>query len=131
MEIIKSIREVFDVKYGAGGSCTANGYEIVTDQQTILILIDNEQSCCEEWGYLTSEDNLNDFIGAELLKVTEVDKELKVYNFPDQHDQCITLFINLETSKGTLQFVVYNAHNGYYGHPVTIKSNQLNINTEL
>lgn len=39
--------------------------------------------------------------------------------------ECV--FIDFETSKGKLQFVLYNDHNGYYGHYVTIKSNQLNI----
>lgn len=33
-------------------------------------------------------------------------------------------FINFETGKGVLQFVVYNMHNGYYGHDVSISINR-------
>lgn len=32
------------------------------------------------------------------------------------------MFINIETTKGFLQFVVYNEHNGYYGHSVLLVS---------
>ena len=41
------------------------------------------------------------------------------------------MFINIETSKGTLQFAVYNCHNGYYGHAVKVISEQLNVETYL
>jgi hypothetical protein len=32
------------------------------------------------------------------------------------------MFINVETTKGLLQFVAYNEHNGYYGHEVKLVS---------
>lgn len=32
------------------------------------------------------------------------------------------MFINVETTKGLLQFVAYNEHNGYYGHDVLLVS---------
>jgi hypothetical protein len=129
MEIIKSVREVFDYPYNLNTHRTGDGYEIVTDKQTIHILIDNEQSCCEQWGYLTSEDDLNSFIGAELFGITKTDTELKTYDLPEE--ECAVIFVNLETSQGTLQFTVYNIHNGYYGHTVVVRSEQLNIEDRL
>lgn len=41
------------------------------------------------------------------------------------------VFINLETNKGTLQFVLYNSHNGYYGHCSSITSTQLTLEKTL
>lgn len=43
------------------------------------------------------------------------------------------MFINVETTKGLLQFVAYNEHNGYYGHEVKLVSkynDKTIINTE-
>ena len=41
------------------------------------------------------------------------------------------MFVNLETSEGLLQFVAYNAHNGYYGHEAVLVSKQLNHEERL
>jgi tRNA(Ile2) C34 agmatinyltransferase TiaS len=35
------------------------------------------------------------------------------------------MFVNIETNEGTLQFVAYNEHNGYYGHIAKVQSMQL------
>ncbi len=35
------------------------------------------------------------------------------------------MFVNLETNKGTLQFVAYNEHNGHYGHEAKVTCKQL------
>lgn len=32
------------------------------------------------------------------------------------------MFINVETTRGLLQFAAYNEHNGYYGHDVLLVS---------
>lgn len=39
-----------------------DGYAIITNKQTIKLLISNSQSCCEEWGYFMSDDDLEYFI---------------------------------------------------------------------
>jgi hypothetical protein len=101
------------------------GYRVVTNKREILFGIESEQLCCEQWGYLVSEDDINSFIGTELLDVTVTEdskdritiglKELVVDAYADVN----TMFVNFETSEGTLQFAVYNAHNGYYGHYVS------------
>jgi hypothetical protein len=98
------------------------GVTITTDKQQIRFGISNGQACCENWGYISSEDSFEDFIGAEVLGVNTVDsgyfvaEKLKA-DWVSVED-CV--FINVETSKGTLQFTVYNEHNGYYSHEVVI-----------
>jgi hypothetical protein len=108
------------------------GYEILTEKGQIYILINNSQSCCENWGYFAGNDDLESFIGAELLSVNRVDNCLNVSRLPGYGlDEGIAIFINLETDRGTLQFTVYNSHNGYYSHGVIIKSQELNIKEYL
>lgn len=111
-----------------------DGYCIVTDKQIIKIGISNTQCCCEQWGYLTTNDNVNDFIGAELISIEKVDTVLNnkiISELDDWGEEVNTMFINFNTSAGTLQFVVYNSHNGYYGHDAVLISKQLNIVTNL
>ena len=132
MEKILNIREVenFTLPDDYRGY---DGYVIKTNVQEIIIGIDNYQSCCEDWGHLTSEDNFDDFIGAELLSVEVVDGEYKSEKITLSDyfsvDECI--FVNVQTTEGTLQFVLYNSHNGYYGHKVVISSNQIKYDSYL
>jgi hypothetical protein len=109
------------------------GYQIITDQQTIKIGISEEQCCCESWGYLITNDNIDDFIGSELLNIVRVDTALN--NKKIEELECLdeggAMFINFETTKGLFQIVVYNAHNGYYGHGAVLISKQLNHETCL
>lgn len=103
-----------------------DGYEISTEDKKIFVLIGNSQSCCEDWGYFSSEDNLTDFIGADLLEVNLTDternhkklKEVLEYGLDDGGIQ----FVDFVTTKGVFQLAVYNAHNGYYGHDILIAS---------
>jgi len=125
-EIIKAIREVSnyepeDCKWSAYGGY--DGFAIETDKQTIYLLIENGQSCCENWGYLLSHDDFDEFIGAQLLGLREIGAG-EINGVPDG---AATVFVNVETNEGTLQFVAYNDHNGYYGHEVRIVSEQLNM----
>ena len=112
-----------------------DGYKITTDKQEILVLIDNFQSCCEQWGYMSSEDSHNQFINSNLLNINLVDIALNNKKFDDEIgyglDEGEVQFVNFETDKGTFQLAVYNAHNGYYGHSILIKSNQINLESSL
>ena len=78
---------------------------------------------------------MNEFIGAELLDIKVVDTALNVESvkkeLPYGHDGGDTMFVNLETDKGTLQLAVYNDHNGYYGHSAILKSKQVTYETGL
>lgn len=109
------------------------GYTITTNEQVIYLGIQEGQQCCEDSGYLMSEDDTSHYIGAELLNIQITDTarnkdSLSNYNFEWGGD---TLFVDIETSKGVLQFVAYNEHNGYYGHSAIVVSNQLNHETVI
>jgi hypothetical protein len=131
MEKILSIEEI-------NKECDIIGYLITTTEQEITITIDDDQQCCEEYGHLSSEDDFTDFIGAELRGIHQVNKnleklEVKFKDLEEEVNEDLenSVFINLDTSAGTLQFVLYNSHNGYYGHDVVVKSNQLKIEKEI
>lgn len=95
-------------------------------EELLVIQISDEPDCCEVWGAMLSEDNLSRFIGSDLLEVYFTDTSLNTeylqtiakYKYPDDYHN--VQFINVKTSKGTFQFTVYNCHNGYYGHDVTV-----------
>lgn len=104
------------------------GYEVTTNKSHFLILIDNEQSCCEDWGYISSEDNLQEFVQSELLDIVLTDTALDSFStsiiemikYPDEGG---IQFVTFKTSKGDFQLAVYNAHNGYYGHGIIVAEN--------
>jgi len=125
MEIIKNIEEITEKTLEGGWDCY-DGYKITTDKQEILLLISNGQNCCENWGYFMSNDNINDFIGAELLEVKLVNDCLDVKKLQDMYmEETSCMFVNFETNRGTLQFTAYNSHNGYYSHTAKVISTQL------
>ena len=104
---------------GYGYNEKYEGYAITLDDgSAVQMLIHSEQQCCEKYGYLMSNDNLSEFIGADLLDVKTVDTPAKAGGYltydADNNGLC-TVFVNIETSRGTLQFTAYNEHNGYYG----------------
>ena len=100
-----------------------DGYRISTSLQDIEIGISNFASCCEVWGYMTSEDDFARFIGARLMDVRVVNKSLSVLSV-DMYEGA-AMFINIHTDRGMLQFAVYNQHNGYYGHDAFVRSLQI------
>jgi len=132
MEKIKSIKEAEFTAKAASGSYEVDysGFIVTTDKQEIKVGIENEQLCCEAWGYIISEDNLEDFVGAVLAEVYLTDTALKTYeDLPEEGDlfhlsDC--MFVNFVTSAGLLQFVAYNEHNGYYGHDAVVVSEKIN-----
>lgn len=103
------------------GGSSYDGYRIKTDKHEFNILIDNGQCCCESWGYFYLNDDEQEFVGSELLEVNLTDKALNKQKVEesDYYDDCGGIqFVDFVTDKGVLQFAVYNAHNGYYGHPI-------------
>jgi len=88
-----------------------------------------------------SEDDISTFVGAALLDISVVDEDRlsksilsklkQETSFQGDYDETATIFINLETDRGTLQFVAYNEHNGYYGHDVRITSKQFSTTVTL
>ena len=108
-----------------------DGYEITTNKQIIQFGIDNCQRCCESWGYFSSEDNLNEFIGAELLDIQLTDTALNTKKLEGLSSEDNLMFVTFETNKGFFQLTAYNGHNGYYGHDAVIISQQLTEQNNL
>lgn len=103
------------------GGSSYDGYRIKTDKHEFNILIDNGQCCCESWGYFYLNDDEQEFVGSELLEVNLTDKALNKQKVEesDYYEDCGGIqLVDFVTDKGVLQFAVYNAHNGYYGHPI-------------
>ena len=101
-----------------------DGYKITCmDGHSYHLGIENRQDCCERFGYLSSEDDLDEFLGATILDATRTDTSLCTKKLKDNElstDDC--LFITFKTDRGDFQLVVYNQHNGYYGHNVAFVS---------
>jgi hypothetical protein len=149
MEKIISIEEVYGLRLGNtgrdsekarlgmvqmmnavfGGYGEYDGYKIKTSEHEYLILIDNGQCCCEDWGYFSSDDDLERFIGKNLLSVECTDTALNTQKVektaPYGFDCGGIQFVDFKMSDGSvLQFAVYNEHNGYYGHPIIIAKDE-------
>lgn len=117
---IKEIKEVFDID-------GMDGYKVTTDSKEILVLIDSYQSCCESWGYFSSDDDFEKFIDSQLISLELTDKALNNIKVEksNYYEDCGGIqFVNFYTSNGVLQLAVYNAHNGYYGHGILVKINE-------
>lgn len=102
------------------------GYQIITDKQTIKLGISDSQICCERSGYFMSKDDFSEFIGANLidLAITDTCLNTKKLEQKELYEPDL-MFVNLNTDKGLLQFVAYNSHNGSYGHSAVVVSKQL------
>lgn len=117
-----------------------SGFAIETNRQTIWLLMDDESSCCESWGYFITEDDPDKFIGEFIsgITITDTNRSSKSFNkdgdYKDEGihlDEGDVMFVDIETSAGVFQFVAYNAHNGYYGHQARIVSDFIVHTTTL
>lgn len=105
------------------------GVDITLDNgRHVKFGISDEQHCCERWDYLHPADDYSEYIGAEYLGLREIDTWPEFVC--DQHeDESGFQAIEVMTSKGPLQFVVYNDHNGYYSHDViTVEGDKVEVN---
>ena len=117
-----------------------DGYSIILRKKEeikkVEILIDNYQDCCEDWGFISSEDNFDNFIGSDVIEIytTGIEGETSIKDFINAkrlEDENAIMFLTFKTSNGTLQFAVYNDHNGYYGHQAIIRINDEIIESEI
>lgn len=79
---------------------------------TRIQIYDDGQSCCEA-RYITTEDNLDYFIGANLVKIEERKAApIEESEYGDVHE---IVFVDITTTHGVVQLCSHNEHNGYYG----------------
>lgn len=100
-----------------------DGVKIDFDNDKSLVFgISNDQDCCEEWVYSqVDNEDVTNYIGAKIRSIEIVDHYVSTQL--EEIGVCETdcYFLNVMTTKGELNFAVYNIHNGYYGHRVTMK----------
>ena len=123
MSKILNIEFVYNINFNNDRYPSYDGFRIETEDEEMYFVIDNSQQCCENWGtYLYTPEDLKDYIGADYLgydekSCEEVENALK--------NECVNsdeiCFLNILTSKGTIDFAVYNSHNGYYSHAIVLK----------
>lgn len=68
-----------------------------------------------------TNDSPIDFLGAEIYGVSITNACLVTEKAPDIYEGSV-MYVNIETSEGTLQFTAYNEHNGYYSHTALVES---------
>jgi hypothetical protein len=85
-----------------------------------LKISDDGQSCCER-RYMTTDDNLQDYVGATFLGI-----ELKeAPDIEDEYGEHEVLFLEIKTSKGCFTMATHNEHNGYYsGFSIRMTENE-------
>jgi len=82
----------------------------VFDDETKIKIFDDRQSCCET-RYMTTDDDLDYFVGTELTGI-----EIKeAPNEPDERGEHEVQFLEVLTNKGSFKMANHNEHNGYYG----------------
>jgi len=117
---ILSVTPITDYDHHIVGK--TEGYRVIVDTGDIAqyrLLIGRQDKCCEITGYMTTEDNLDYYIGATLYQLEVL--EWREGDVVGEHTAGGSIFLDLRTSKGVLQLAVYNEHNGYYSHPITVE----------
>jgi len=114
--IIESINGDFEENVGYRNM---RGLKIETSNGVIKLMIDDDASCCENWDalFLETPDDVQKFIGAKILEI----KTIEIDNDEDSSaeyglDEGGETQLKISTTKGVLQYAVYNSHNGYYSH---------------
>jgi hypothetical protein len=109
-----------------------DGYVIECENDIVKIGIDNNQSCCENWGYMSSNDeDLDYYVGADLLSVRVVDENLLKTKILEEGDIFSEgggiMFVDVDTTRGVFQIAMYNDHDGYYGHDAVVITKESTI----
>lgn len=105
------------------------GIYIQTNKATLKFEISSSRQCCEHFGYFSYSEfdkPYEHFIGAEIYQIfisNDKNENQKVFDITEgiehsMYDIDAAVFINVMTSKGKMQIIIYNEHNGYYGHEI-------------
>ena len=105
----------------------------------IKFIMDNTEQCCEEFGFIETHENIEEFKNQEIKYVSLVDEEGEEFILIGEKMEGNTLikpkiplegeglyfsaviFLNVQTDKDLLQFTVYNSHHGDYAHDVKVE----------
>ena len=107
--------------FNASVNKTITALEIVDNQllftfedNSQMALFDDGQSCCED-RYMNTDDDLETFIGSQLLSAEVREGPTKDIDYEEILGTLETEFLIVSTSTGQFTVVNYNEHNGYYG----------------
>ena len=114
--IILSIKEDFIIDGSSEWNTEYEGLIIETDKGNIKLVISKKVRCCENAGalFFDTPDDVSRFIGATIFEIENIDIEREDYT--DNETQ-----LRIITSKGVIQYAIYNEHNGYYAHATIIQ----------
>ena len=103
----------------AGVTLLDSRLHFVFTDKTEVYVTDSGQDCCET-RYMTTDDDLNSFIGTKLLGLEIKDApDVDVDGFVHE-----VQFLEIQTSKGVFTMANHNEHNGYYGgFCITVEEN--------
>lgn len=88
-----------------------NGVVIHFYDYSSLHIMDVARHCCET-RYVTTDDDIVSLNDSTLVDVKLLSGSSEI----DEYDCSLdSMFLHIETSKGTVTFVNHNEHNGYYG----------------
>ena len=106
------------------------GYRIKTEQDNIKFVVDNSRNLGECWGYLSSPEDLKDYIGSEYLGYfSDSQNEVKLTGNVKKLTNC--QFLNIKTSNGDIDFVVYNAYGNFYHKEILLIINNKIVSSEI
>lgn len=106
------------------------GYRIKTEQDNIKFVVDNSKNIGESWGYLSTPEDLKDYIGAEYLGYYSNSKEkTKLSNEIEKLANC--QFLTIKTSNGEIDFTIYNSCGNFYGKETLLILNNKIIEREM
>jgi len=90
------------------------------DLSKIICKISNVSQCCEEFGYYVEELDYKKIVGAKIKKV-RINYDHKRYD-DNRHSHLSNMVcITIETDKDNFRIILYNEHNGYYEHGISIQ----------
>jgi len=108
---VEAFREAIGKKIKALSLIEDDGLHFVFEDDTKIKLFDDGQNCCEV-RYMRTDDDLEQFVGSELLDAEITDgPEID----SDPYETHETQFLNIKTSIGIFTMTTHNEHNGYYG----------------
>ena len=73
------------------------GFQILTDLQTISIGISNEQQCCENFGCIITNDEIDEFLNSELIEISITDTVLNNKKIKELESKINKLIIRIDT----------------------------------
>lgn len=99
------------------------GWCVHTSKGLIYLVIDYNKQYCESFGYdmgCEESENLDYYKGASIVRIEQDASGYDNYE-GDEYDLGGYTNLNIVTSKGVIDFWVYNIHDGFYEHHVKIK----------